>query len=121
MLFAGMHPPMTVNLIRLAARTISPKRPIKMLMNLHRIPRPTAKSWYSCRRRSPIWVLEHLRHMVAVRGATDLEQQFDHLIRQRLNEPKRRTGFHLVRERDGPGSTPRDGRNRMGRPKKTIC
>jgi hypothetical protein len=32
--------------------------------------------------------------------------------------PRPRTGFNEVRVRDGPGSIPRDGRNRLGRPKK---
>jgi len=35
-------------------------------------------------------------------------------------EPKRRTGFNEIKERDGPGSTPRDCRNRLGRPKRSL-
>jgi hypothetical protein len=31
--------------------------------------------------------------------------------------PRPRTGFNEIRSRDGPGSIPRDGRNRLGRPR----
>jgi hypothetical protein len=34
--------------------------------------------------------------------------------------PGPRTGFNEVRVRDGPGSAPRDGRNRLGRPRKNT-
>jgi hypothetical protein len=44
--------------------------------------------------------------------------QLDYDIIQREREPRRRTGFNEIRERDGPGSVPRDGRNRLGRPPK---
>lgn len=45
-------------------------------------------------------------------------------ISQREREPKRRTGFNEIRERDVPGSVPRDGRNRRGRqgaPGDQVC
>jgi hypothetical protein len=113
-----MHPPMAATLIRAAAKVISPNQPIKLLMNIRGSPRSTAKSWHTGRRRPPIWCLEQLRDMMWVRGVTELVQQFDYVIRQRTGEPPRRTGFNEVRERDGPGSIPRDGRNRLGRPRR---
>jgi hypothetical protein len=39
----------------------------------------------------------------------------DLIIMRRETEPKRRTGFNEIRVRK-PGGTPRDGRNRLGRP-----
>jgi hypothetical protein len=109
---------MAQTLIRDIARTLSPDRPIMFLAQLARCPRPTAKSWTTGHRRPPVWVLDALRHMARVRGLTGLEREFDYQIRQRTYEPKHRTGFNQIRERDGPGSTPRDGRNRLGRPRK---
>jgi hypothetical protein len=108
---------MAPNLVRDLARMLSPDKPIKMLMEWHRIPRSTVKGWYTGRRRPPIWVLKHFRHLLQVRDETEHVQQLDYLIRQRMGEPPRRTGFNEVRQRDGPGSVPRDGRNRLGRPR----
>ncbi len=39
-------------------------------------------------------------------------------IARREGEPPRRRGFMEIRERDGPGTVPRDARHRRGRPKK---
>jgi hypothetical protein len=49
---------------------------------------------------------------------SSLRYELDHVIRKRSYEVRRRTGFNEIRERDGPGSVPRDGRNRLGRPKR---
>jgi hypothetical protein len=116
---AGRHPPMAWTLIRDIARMLSPDRPIVLLARLAGCPRPTAKSWATGHRRPPIFLLRLLRDMAEAqaRNAGSLGE-LDYEIRQREYEPKHRTGFNIVRERDGPGSVPRDGRNRLGRPKK---
>jgi len=46
-----------------------------------------------------------------------LWREFGIEIARRDGERPRRRGFMEVRQRDGPGSVPRDGRNRCGRPK----
>jgi hypothetical protein len=70
--------------------------------------------------RPPIDILTKLRAVVRDRP-TGLEGELDYEIRKREYEPKHRTGFNSIRERDGPGSIPRDGRNRLGRPRKAPC
>jgi hypothetical protein len=104
---------MAINLIRHAARTLCPDRPIKMIMEFHRVPRPTAKSWYTGHRRAPVWILACLRRAAWVRGMLGLAQELDYLIRRRENEPPRRTGFCSIDPLTG-----RDRRNRLGRRKR---
>jgi hypothetical protein len=48
----------------------------------------------------------------------ELLRDFGIEIARREGEPPRHRGFMEIRERDGPGSVPRDGRNRLGRPKR---
>ena len=110
--------PMADTIIRQVARALSPDRPVMFLAGLAKCPRSTAKSWCTGHRRPPIWLLDAIRSIADGQDLTGLAQALNHLIRQRKDEPKQRTGFHLIRERDGPGSTPRDGRNRRGRPKR---
>jgi hypothetical protein len=110
---------MAANLVRDLARMLSPDKPIKMLMGWRRIPRSTVRAWCTGRRRPPTWVLNHFRHLMWLRGETERVQQLDHLIRQRRGEPRRCSGFCVVKERDGPGSPHRDGRNRLGRPRRS--
>jgi hypothetical protein len=112
--------PMAWTLIRDIARTLSPDRPIIFLARLAGCPRPTAKSWATGHRRPPISVLKLLRELVQGRR-TGLEGELDYEIRRREYEPKHRTGFNLIRERDGPCSIPRDGRNRRGRPRRVVA
>jgi hypothetical protein len=71
-------------------------------------------------RGAPKPVLRQIRLMLQARAAEcyALCGEFDREIARRDGEPPRRRGFMEVRERDGPGSIPRDGRNRRGRPRK---
>jgi hypothetical protein len=108
---------MSYNLIRDVARRLRPDRPIMLLALLAGRPRPTVRSWVTGHRRQPIYVLKLLRDAVQGQG-TGLELELELEIRKREFEPKHRTGFNTIRERDGPGSVPRDGRNRLGRPKR---
>ena len=110
---------MSDTLIRHAFRALNPDRPIMTLAELSRRPRSTARSWARGHRRPPIAVLKMLRDALKERQATFLAlmPELDRLIMKRECEPKRRTGFNEIRPRDGPGSIPRDGRNRRGRPK----
>jgi hypothetical protein len=108
---------MAQTLIRDVMRMLSPDRPIMQLARFAGRPRPTAKAWATGHRRPPIDVLIMLREVVRDRP-TGLEGELDYEIRKREYEPKHRTGFNTIRERDGPGSVPRDGRNRRGRPQR---
>lgn len=126
-----MHPSegrMSDTVIRAAARALNPDRPIMTLGGLaqgrhsttKRGRRSTAKSWATGHRRPPLVVLKIVRDMLKERRAAlfDLITELDRHILQREYEPRRRTGFNEIRERDGPGSPPRDGRDRLGRPRK---
>lgn len=116
-----MHPSegrMSATVIRSAARALNPDRPIMMLARLARGRRSTAKSWATGRRRPPIATLKILLDLLKDRRAAlyQLIPELEYVIALRDREPPRRTGFNEIRERDGPGSVPRDGRNRLGRP-----
>jgi hypothetical protein len=117
-----MHPHegrMSDTLIRRAARALNPDRPIMTLAGLAGGRRSTAKSWATGRRRPSGTTLKILRNLLKDRQGDffQLIPQLEHLIRQREREPPRRTGCNEIRVRDGPGSAPRDGRNRFGRPR----
>jgi hypothetical protein len=58
-----------------------------------------------------------IREVMRDRPWTGQELELDYEIRNREREPKFLTGFNEIKERDGPGTPPRDGRRR-GRPKK---
>jgi hypothetical protein len=110
---------MAWTLIREVMRLLSPDRPIMQLARLGGCPRPTAKAWASGHRRPPIYVLRTVLE-VARDHRTGLELELEYEIRKREYEPKHRTGFNTIRERDGPGSVPRDGPNRLGRPRNRL-
>jgi len=80
-------------------------------------PKATVRSWRDGRRRPPLSFLRQLRLELQARGAAchSLCREFDIAIFRREGEPPVRRGFMVIRERDGSGSTPRDGRNRRGR------
>src|SRR5690348_12340443 len=103
---------MAQTLIREAARALSP-RPIMMLAELGRCPRPTAKSWATGYRRPKVVILELLRDAVQARGLTGLARELDHHIRQREWEPRHRSGFWLI-----DPITRQNKANRLGRPKR---
>ena len=109
---------MSDTVIRRAAFSLNPERPIMTLAGLVRAPRSTAKSWATGRRRPSVLILKILRDLLKDRQAAlfQLIAELDHVIMQRERESKRRTGFNEIKARDGPGSVPRDGRNRFGRP-----
>jgi hypothetical protein len=85
--------------------------------------RSTAKSWATGHRRPPIATLKFLLDLLKDRRATinQLIPAIEFAIMQREREPPRRTGFNEIKERDGPGSTPHDGRNRRGRPRRPAA
>jgi hypothetical protein len=88
-----------------------------------RAAKASAHSWRRGHRRAPLSVLKTLRRRLQARGAEcfSLCREFDLEIARREGEPpskRRGPGFMEIRERDGPGSIPRDGRNRRGRPKR---
>jgi hypothetical protein len=110
---------MSDTVIRRAAFSLSPDRPIRMLALLSHAPRSTARSWATGRRRPRVVILQMLRDKLKARHAALLALIFEleYLIAVRESEPRRRTGFNEIKERDGPGSIARDGRNRLGRPR----
>jgi hypothetical protein len=109
---------MSATVIRRAARALNPDRPIMMLARLARGRRSTAKSWATGHRRPSIVTLKILCDLLKDRRAAlfQLIPEIENVIMLREREPTHRTGFNEIRERDGPGSVPRDGRNRRGRP-----
>lgn len=109
---------MSDTVIRTAARALNPDRPIMTLAGIARRRRSTAKSWATGHRRPSIATLKILLDLLKDRRAAlyQLIPELEYVIEQREREPIRRTGFNEIRQRDGPGSVPRDGRNRRGRP-----
>ena len=107
-------------LLYFASRLLFAGKPNAMLANALGQKRSTVRSWIRGDRRPPIWVLELVRRLLNdyTTRANDLAYPFDCEIRLWKAEPKRRVGFLEIRERDGPGSTPRDARWRYGRPRK---
>jgi hypothetical protein len=122
---------MSDTVIRRAAFSINPDRPIAILAGLtrgrrstgKRGRRSTAKSWATGHRRPSVVILKILRDLLKDRQAALLAliPELEYAIMQREREPKHRTGFNEIKERDGPGTMPRDGRNRRGRPRRTAA
>jgi hypothetical protein len=126
---------MAWTLIRDIARMLSPDRPILFLARLAGRPRASAKAWASGHRRPSIAVLKSVlgairRRQAECAGIAPLEvrqilsglaYELEDVIRKRSYEVRRRTGFNEIKERDGPGSVPRDGRNRLRRPKRITA
>jgi len=108
---------MSDTVIRRAARVLNPDKPIMALAELGRVPRSTAKSWATGRRRPPIWVLTILRDLLTDRQAalSQLIPELEYVIIQREREPMHRTGFNLKDPVTGL-----DKRNRRGRPRRAI-
>jgi hypothetical protein len=102
-----------------ASQALWPDAPSAGLAKLAGRPKSTAHSWRRSHRRTPLNVLRLLRRELQVRGAAchSLGAEFDREIMRREGEGPVRRGFFIVRERDGPGSIPRDARNRRGRPR----
>jgi hypothetical protein len=86
------------------------------------MPKATALSWRQGHRRPPKSVLEGIRLLLQARAAqcNELWREYGIEIARRDGEPVHRHGFMEIRERDGPGSVPRDARNRLGRPKRKL-
>ena len=80
------------------------------------VAKSTARSWRR-RGRAPVPVLKKLRRLAQLTcvGLNELMRDLDIEIARREGECIRRRGFMEVRERDGPGSMPHDGRNRRGK------
>jgi hypothetical protein len=123
---AGMQHPHYADLINRAARALFAGAPTALLARECNmlVAKATVRSWRQGHRRAPVSVLKKLRLMLQVRAAvcSSLCRDFDLEIARREGEPhwkRRGPGFMQVRERDGPGSVPRDGRNRCGRPRRS--
>jgi hypothetical protein len=116
----AMHRRDDARLLDRAARVLFAGAPSALLARHCGVPKATARSWRQGNRRAPKHVLIKLRLMLQARAAqcNALCREFGIEIARREGEPLRRRGFMEIRERDGPGSVPRDGRNRLGRPRK---
>lgn len=86
------------------------------------VPKATARSWRQGHRRAPLSVLRQLRLMLQAHAAecNALWREYGIEIGRREGEPLHRRGFMELRQRDGPGSKPRDARNRLGRPRRVV-
>ena len=111
------------DLIRRATRALFTGAPNALLACDVFVAKATARSWRQGHRRAPVPVLKKLHRLLHLRcvACNELLRDFGIEIARREGEPpwkRRGLGFMEIRERDGPGSTPRDGRNRLGRPKR---
>jgi hypothetical protein len=103
------------NFVRWAARELSRDRPIKLLVELARCPRPTAKAWYTGHRRPPIWILQRLHEVALDRQLRDLAGQLAYYIYEREREPRHARGCMVI-----DPATGLDKRNRRGRPRRAV-
>jgi hypothetical protein len=79
--------------------------------------RSTVRSWLSERRRMPLHLYSVLQEELVQRIALEhgvVEELKQAVWLRERQGPKPLRGFFVVRERDGPGSTPRDARWRGG-------
>jgi hypothetical protein len=113
---------MEMKLLDRAALLLWPDTPNAGLSGITGRPKPTARTWRSARRRAPARVLSLVRTELQSRGSEifSLIREFDLEIARREGEPPPRRGFMEIREHDSPGSIPRDGRNRRGRPRRAL-
>jgi hypothetical protein len=110
-------PPRTETWLSQAAKCLWPGAHNVGLASLVGRPKTTTKAWIAGTRRAPPGVLRVVEHAlrakaeVALSAAAFLKSE----IAAREREPIRRSGWAEVRQRDGLGSLPRDGRWRGGR------
>jgi len=116
-----MHHPFDAGLIDRASRALFAGAPSSLLARLCGVAKATARDWRKDRRRAPKPALKQLRELAQIRAAECgvLCRDLDNAIARREVEFIPRRGFMEIRERDGPGSVPRDARNRLGRPKRS--
>jgi len=104
-------------IIRRAARLLSAEAPNAALARVAGCPKSTARAWISGRRRPPINLYgrleEELRERIRTHFAIVAEMKHVVWLRQREPPPPLR-GFFAIDPLTG-----RDGRNRLGRPKRT--
>jgi hypothetical protein len=114
---------MAVTLLYRAACLLSPDCPNRALANLLDRRRGTVRAWLSGRRSMPLELYavlqQELEERIRMHHAMIQELKAAAWFRQR-ERPRPLQGFFVVKERDGPGSVPRDARNRLGRPKKSL-
>ena len=114
----AMHHPFDAGLINRAARALFAGAPSSLLARSCGVAKATARDWRKDRRRAPKPALKQLRKLAQIRAAECgvLCRDLDNAIMRRDGEFIPRRGFMEIRERDGPGSLPRDVRNRLGQP-----
>ncbi len=115
-----MHHRHDAHLLDSAAQALFAGAPNALLARACGVRKPTVRSWRKGYRRAPLSVLRQVRLKLQARAAecNDIWRQLGIEIARREGEaPRRPRGFMEVRERDGPGSMPRDARNRRGRPR----
>jgi hypothetical protein len=109
-------------LIFRASQALFPGAPSALLANSceNPVPKATARSWRQGHRRAPLPVVRRIHRLLQERAAecNDLWRLLGIEIVRREGEPPHRRGFMEIRERDGPGSVPRDARWRSGRRRK---
>lgn len=107
-------------LIRQACCLRWPRRHVAGLAQLLRRPKPTAASWLAGRRQMPVPEIQALAEVLRADGQLliGIASNMLHAAEIKQARPRHARGFQVVKERDGPGSTPRDARWRGGRPKR---
>jgi hypothetical protein len=92
---------------------------IREILHRPNIAWATIQGWRADRSRLPADDAEMLARFIRPRAENGLAlaKALEEYAAKRRAEPRRARGFEVVRARDGPGSPPRDGRNRRGRPR----
>src|SRR6516225_940140 len=92
-----------------AVRALFSGAPSALLAAEMSVPKATARSWRR-HRRAPMPVYRRSHRLLQERAAEcyDLWRLLGIEIAKREGEPPHRRGFMEIRERDGPGSVPRD-------------
>ena len=107
-------------LIRQACRMRWPGRHVAGLAQLLRRPKPTVASWLAGRRQMPASEMLALAEVLRTDGQflIGIASNVLHAAEIKQARPRHARGFQVIKERDGPGSMPRDARWRGGRPKR---
>ena len=104
----------------LACHHLWPGRPAAGLARTLGRSKATCRSWLEGLRGTPPEVMDALAAVLRGHAAQSLAlaESLNREADRAKAKPWKARGWQVVKERDGPGSWPRDARNRMGRPRK---
>lgn len=106
------------------ARALSPDAPNAALARPLGYSKAAARAYTAGRRKPPLAAFGKWREELAerIRTCHALNEELKQAAWVRSQEPAQPLrGFFEIKERDGPGTPPRDARNRAGRPKRSLA